>query len=314
MKDIENFCKLFKVPCPTPRLFDHYVKTLIEAGDTKLQHQLDLYNARELLVENMYQDKKSYFISVQEILSATEASKKFNIINLEDFRNLFFDNPRPVNKMNDWNKASNEKYIFVSVDMISANYQTLRVFDKEGELNENWEDFLTKHNVPEVYRVAKIFRQYVFEQSNPMKTGKLQTGIMEKLRLCIDSLDKDLINDSIVFKSNDEMIFAFPDTEENLPRIELLKNIENSFKEYFILFNPIRLKVNLFYNTIIDGKIQYRTILNDDRSVEKKILKHVPSNLYFMYLRKFILNQEHNLLDTYFIHEGREAKWTEILK
>ena len=77
VRDIENFCKLFKVPCSVHRLFSHNVDALVAAGDDKLLHQLELYNKREELVSNMYQDKKTWYMAVKQHLDSIEASNTF---------------------------------------------------------------------------------------------------------------------------------------------------------------------------------------------------------------------------------------------
>lgn len=306
MRDIENFCKLYKVTIPIHRHFDFYVDTLVRAGDNKLMNYINLYNERESQVENMYNDKKGYYETIKEVLKGIPASMRFNLdSNYVQDNDLYMEDEFPVT--GNIRDNSNDNTIFISIDLVKANYQTLKSFDHEGELKSSWDEFLGFHNVPEVYVQSKHFRQFIFEQSNPKRTQRYQRKIMCEVLKCIKRYLGFLIQTRLVYRSADELIFALPlkmlkfrDTFDTLCAINGL---------YYPVVHKKEFRVTIFKNEYISGDIAIRTILDKDLNPIKKELKSVPGNRYFMYLRKYILNEDPHEYDLLFKCDGQEAKW-----
>lgn len=309
MKDIKDFCKLFSVNIPVDKHFDYYIKTLIKSGDSSLEKKLESYEAFEKIVSSAYDEKMRWFGKLTSIIESTQAYsrlKNLDVISYESF------NKAPeygqFNRINDY---ANEKFNFVSFDIVSANFQTLKLFDKENELSNSWDDFLFKHEVPEIFRLSKSFRQYIFGNLNPKRYGKIQNHIMNKLHYYFMNENIDI--PPLVMKSNDELVYALPSASEI-----------NNHPDYFEFSCMMDTKLlNMYYQTRYSEDIKFKMtdyslkpigkqkylkteITNDD---DKKTLVGVEGNQFYMYLKKYVIEEHLNNVDKLFTNDGKTAMW-----
>ncbi len=318
MKDIRDFCKLFSINIPVEKHFNYYVKTLIQAGDISLEKKLKVYEAFERTVLSAYDEKMRWFGKLTTIIESTQAYTILKDLDIQSY-NSFSQVPE-YGQFNHIAEYANDKHEFISFDIVSANFQTLKLFDKENELGASWEDFLFKHEVPEVFKLSKSFRQYIFGNLNPKRYAKIQSHIMNKLHHYFITNNMEV--PPLVMKSNDELIYALPNFNEiNKNRPDYL-----DYFDFSCMFDTDLL--NIYYKSRYNEEINFKCTNYTLKSIgkqkylktefvnreEKKSLLGVEGNQFYMYLKKYIIDDHLNNIDKMFTNDGKVAMWldTEI--
>ena len=212
----------------------------------------------------------------------------------------FLKNTRAYNELNDDNlipdlpltknfEYSEEKK-YLSIDINSANWSVLKKYDPQflNELGETYTDLLEKFNIHPVFFNSKQFRQYIFGNLNPKRQIKAQRSIIEEL---IRSQKSNL---DILCTKSDEVIYQFDDFKDIEQIISKLDT--NLFKYKIFTVKRIEdFRVNTFYDEL--GNLSH------------KELSGCNGSKYFIYLKKYILNEPLDIRDLYFRMDGDLAIW-----
>lgn len=281
MKDIKGFCKLFSLNVPVYEHFDYYIDQLSKTQKFKdIKSMIPLFEKAEDSIDDMYQyrvDKSNEIIS---FLQSTRA-----------YEDLIYDNlipDLPVTK--NFMYQENKKYL--SIDLRQANWQSLKGYDPEflNELGDTYYDFLSKFDLAEVFKHSKQFRQFIFGNINPKKQIKFQRKMIQNL---IDSIGNSLQIECI---KHDEVIYSYNSIKEIQ---DVLKNIINDNRYNIKLFTIERVE---------DFRIDNYLDLNDN--IVHREMVGCNGNLFFWYLKKYITNEQLNVLDLYFRVDNKFAIWS----
>lgn len=278
MKDIKGFSKLFGLNIPVHEHFDYYIEQLSKTQKFKdIKSMIPIFEEVEKSIDDIYQYKVEKSKEIIDYLRQTRAYEEFN------YDNLLPDLPSTKN----FKYEEGIKYF--SIDLKKANWQSIKRYDPDflNELGDTYYDFLSKFDLPEVFKYSKQFRQFIFGNINPKKQIKVQRSIIQNV---IDS-----INLEPVCIKHDEVIYSYQSINEIL---DILSNF----------INDDNFNVKLFFiNRVDDFRIDNLLDLND--VVVEKDMVGCNGNLYYINLKKYITNENLDIKDLYFRIDGRFAIW-----
>lgn len=275
MNDIKGFSKLFGINIPTEEHFDYYIKQYSKTEKFKNIYKLiELYENGEEEVGNLYNYRMKKSNIIIDFLKNTKAYETLNNSTLIDYPNQsgqLFDNK-----------------LYISIDIRSANFRSLKEFDTKNELGDTYESFLDKFDLPEVFKYSKQFRQFIFGNINPKRQGKVQRALIENVIKNNSHLDMNVMcikNDEIIYCVKDFDIIKELNVDENIYKIKLFTT------EIVEDFN-----INTIYSNV-NFKPMY------------KEFKGCKGNLFFIYLKKYLLNEDIEIRDLFFKMDKELAIW-----
>lgn len=280
MRDIRTFVKLFDLNVPEYEHFDYYIDQYSKLPRwSHLKEMIDIYLDFESKVEDPYKYKIDKSNEIIEFLKSTRAYNELNDDNLiPDY---------PINKNFEYSEG--KKYL--SIDINSANWTVLKKYDPNflNELGNSYVELLERFDVHPVFFNSKQFRQYIFGNINPKRQIKAQRVIIEELIQSISQYS----NLQVFCTKSDEVIYQFDDFKE----IEFISNLDTQLFKYKI-FTVERIedfRVNTFHDNL--GNLSH------------KELSGCNGHKYFIYLKKYILNEPLDIRDLYFRIDGELAIW-----
>jgi hypothetical protein len=281
MRDIKTFIKLFDLNVPHFEHFDYYIDQYSRLDKFKhLSESINLYKDFENLVENPYNYKLEKANQVIDFIKGTRA---FNELNDD---NLLPD----LSTTKNFEYSEEKKYI--SIDINSANWFILKKYDPHftNDLGNNWEDFLSKFDIHPVFYKSKQFRQFIFGHVNPKRQIKAQRAIIENLlnTLYFNNLEITCIK-------SDEIILSFQNWSDITELIDQVDEISYLKWKLYTVERVDNFRINNFYDKF--------------GSFTHKELSGCNGNKYFMFLKKYILNESLDIRDLYFKIDGDLAIW-----
>ena len=330
IRDIKEFCRLYKVNIPVEEHFDYYIETLKKSAEfSDIQQNIDNFAELELYIasNNIESVGKYKMKKLDEIVEYIKQTHCYKTI-----QDLLALNPKngtsliTKNRLNECNGNT-----LCSLDFISANFNALKTFDDSGanELTNGWRQLCEKFFVHKALINSKSFRQVVFGNLNPKALQRVQ-------HLNIDRVYQFLIHNGVdendvVYISYDEIIIKIPSTggyflwntfiERNSGFINFTKGIELSSKKNRIgingftmpikakYFNFEKIKKDTFVKSFFD--IDYEKECGDPLIIEYKSLSGVPGNKFFQYFKKHILNEPFDERDLLYVNDGAVSRWVE---
>lgn len=280
MRDIKGFCKLLDISVPNNEHFDYYIEQLSKTERWK--NIKDLVNLF-IEAEEKYGDLYEYrFKKANEIIEFLKSTRAYNEL-IDD--NLIPDYPTTKN----FEYSESKKYL--SIDIRKANWVVLKNYDPDfaPELGESYDEFISKFDVPEIFNHSKQLRQFIFGNINPKRQMKAQRVIIQKLLEKYDHLKLD-----VACIKNDEVIYSFDEYDQIKEILETLDR--DKFKTK--LFTVQRIK---------DFRIN--TCLSESGDKLYKEMVGCNGNLFYLYLKEFILNEPIDVRDLYFRMDGNIAIW-----
>lgn len=281
MRDTRTFVKLFDLNVPEYEHFDYYVEQYSRLPRWKdLKNKIKLYKDFESLVEDPYKYKLEKASQIIDFLKSTRAHNELNDDNLiPDY---------PTNK--NFEYLEGDKYL--SIDINSANWVVLKKYDPEflNELGDSYHSLLERFDVHPIFFNSKQFRQYIFGNLNPKRQIKAQRVIIEDLIKSISNYSK--LN--IFCIKHDEVIYKFNDYSDVG---KIISNLDQNLFKYkiFTVKRCEDFRINNFYDEF--GNFIYNE------------LSGCNGNKYFIYLKKYILNEPLDIRDLYFRNDGDLAIW-----
>ena len=210
MKDINEFIKLFKVNIPYKPEWPYYIQTLSLSKEYKDLSDLVISFGKfeEWVEERGYTSVKKYKMEcldkIKEYVERSDAYHTFLDFDYSDHKFRTLDN------IKEWaqkqGESDNPDYL-LSFDLRSANYNIIKQFDGCGDLGESWDEMCSTMFIHPVLISSKSFRQVVFGNLNPKRSGKIQLFRMNEVA---DRLEREGHKNRIVSISNDEICLSLP--------------------------------------------------------------------------------------------------------
>jgi hypothetical protein len=307
--DIDEFCKLNRINIPVKSEFHYYIETLRRSpeylktlSEEKIERFADFERwARTTEQGNIYKYKLHCLDVLKDYIVGTKAYQ--SMMNLELPKGAFVSRDHI-------NADENNMHTMVSLDFTTANFSALKTFDADGELGDSWKELCNRMGIHEVLAESKSFRQLVFGNTNPKR---LQTIQHSKIMVLLSFLQRAGINDSsIVFISHDELIFRVKDANSVAHLHEyILKAAE---KEVGLpikcsVFSNEKIKKNTFVKTVHSISPGYHPGANYIFVNEYKTLHGVPGSKFYMYFKKYVLNEPCEERDLMYFNDGELCKW-----
>lgn len=284
------------------------------------EYYLDLYEDTlntKSLYDNLMQDINTnyngniekwiehYSLLRDKIITTVENSESFKYFNQKDMIDYSVSYSIP-NK--DLYTETNNNQFFLSVDLVKANFQALRFFDKNIVFNQNtYEDFISIFDEDKYFQTSKYTRQVIFGKLNPKKTIIIEKYIMYLVYEIIKKIEQynnielySVQTDELIFKSSSSMTAQDCMVMQNI--IQNILNINVRVKNFRIEFIDIRTskgdKIPVFKKHFIDS--------------EKYEIKQAPMT-YYPQIFKLLNNMSINDEDLIFYYEHQLAKFLEPL-
>lgn len=280
MKDIRTFVKLFDLNVPEFLHIDYYLSQYSKLERWKdLPKMIDLYKDFESTVEDPYQYKIEKSNQIIDYLKSTRAYNELN----DD--NLIPELPFTKN----FEYSEDRKYLAIDINL--ANWQVLKKYDPDflNEMGDCYQDILKKFDIHPVFYNSKQFRQYIFGNLNPKRQTRAQRVIIEEIIKSYSSYNLEIFG-----IKPDEVIYVFDDFSQITPILTTL-NLDKFKYKIFTIERHSDFRVNQFYDK--KGKLLH------------KDLSGCNGHKYFIYLKKYILNENLDIRDLYFRQDGDLAIW-----
>lgn len=275
MKNKKDFIKLFDLNVPSLEHFDYYIDQLSKTQKFSNIYQLiNLFDLADEQIEDFLQYKFNKSNQIIEFIKSTNT-----------YTEMCYDNnllELPTNKSFHYEENVN----YISIDLKSANWVSLKKYDQLNELGDSYADFLKRFDLPEVFIHSKYLRQFIFGNVNPKKQQKVQRNITQEIVRKFSDIFK------VECVKNDEVIFSF----QNLEDLKLISVDESKWKIKF--FNIQRVE---------DFRID--TIFDINGNVLYKELVGVNGQQFFLKLKQYITKEPLDIKDLYFKQDGKLAIW-----
>jgi len=331
IKEIAEFSKLFKINIPKHDEFEYYISTLSKSlGFRFINALVEQFAEYEKYVkdegyENTAQYKMKYaFPKLKEYIEGTKA--------YEEVQN--FDLPKEQLRTKNLIKE-NTNSVLISFDFKEANFNTIKKFEKkfESELNGTWAQLCNHLNIHYVLALSKSFRQLVFGNLNPKRFQRIQHINILKL------IDEHLLKSSakeedIISINHDEVIVRLSEDKEKrmwhaaskaaslCPPIEidsvfhLRHNEINGFPIRHTIFTLDKLAKNIYLKTIYNLKEENHGAccftgprVSHYLDESYKTLWGCPGNQFYMYFKRYVLEEGLDSRDAFFYNDNMLAKW-----
>lgn len=145
--------------------------------------------------------------------------------------------------------SSNDKGVFISIDLKKANFQALSYVNPKIVLDcKTWDEFCLKFTDCKYIRESKYIRQVIFGQLNPSRHTTVERNIMGKIYeyLVRDGIVGGLIDRGIVSLcavSVDELVFK---TDLNTAQIFIKSGMHRKIEEGIFNEQGFNVRVTLF--------------------------------------------------------------------
>lgn len=320
IKDIEEFCKLYKINIPIEKQFKYYIDVLKKSPeysylDSTIKSYMDL---EAFVIENNYSSVRSYKSQkLDELVAYIKSTKAYeNLLNA----NIYNSKEPSRDHLN----IVEEGQTLLSLDFKSANYNVLKTFEERGfnELESDWVSLCEKFNIHEALIKSKSFRQIVFGNTNPGRLQMFQKEKMYRVKKCLESTF-DYKDGDFVFISHDEIILKVRNAgsvNRIQTDIKILSDVANGMGIRLTPFELRKLKKNTFVKTMY--KVGLTGIPSCgvkgfmDTSAQRwyfdilfSTLHGAPGNKFYMYFKKHILNEELQEIDLMYYNDGELCTW-----
>jgi len=292
-----KFIKDFSIPMPvvSGNYFDYFINLYDPLLKTREKFEL-LMNA----IGQAGDEEKFYTQSSElrhRMIDYISGKPAYAALENDDLPDIKTQN-HGVRQENIYN-TNNVGQLMISVDMKTANFQSLRYYDEsltDGETD--FDSFVQKFNQHPYFQKSKMLRQVIF--------GKLNTKKQQRIsRFLLDGVLKNTIDAGIAIEhlrllgSDEFMVMSSEDRhEDDLRKIETVVN--NS---------KVVLRVHSFWLRKVHPDYDFMV---KEWTGSSPSFKNTPS-FFFPQVVKYYLGMEIEERDMVFIHEGRLASFKEPL-
>lgn len=304
----ERFCKDYKIPIGyfSSPVFEERLLLYDKMFDSlkkwdEFTGELERYKDEGVYFDEYNRVKDAAMASIQK----TTAYERFNQENMNRFS--LPETYRKIPGKNIYN-ISNDKHIFLSIDMKKANFSALSYYDKGMFMTplgiaDTWEEFIGSFTDNRHIISSKNVRQVVLGNCNSGRHLKYEKYLVwEMLKCLIDELNSNYPQvqwmEHICFFSNDEVVFDITDVGDYC-------KIESFVCNFVSHWEKIPFHVEMFHLNTVGGTNGYlKTGLG--RAVNTYKLKCL-SSLEYPFVLRYLNHEEVQDSDRYFLHEGKTA-------
>ncbi len=241
--------------------------------------------------EDFFSESNKVKTSLIDAIQATPMYKELQ----EDRLELFDIEPNGI-KQKDIYNMENVNRTFISLDLVKANFNVMKMYDPELTLGfETYEELIGSVTEFDYFKKSKYLRQVIFGNMLPKKQQKLQKAVMRSL---INMLHEDvgIAMEDFVSASADEVLFSIdPENADKfvemvtrkLSENEITKDVADWVRVESFTLRAIGNK-KFFVKEYPNGEVDF---------------KGIPSFLFMQIYRKFTATEE-TKLDRTFYHEG----------
>ncbi len=310
IKDINEFCRLFRVRIPVEEHFDYYIETLAKSKEfTWVPEKVEAFASLEEQLEDettVGDFKMEQLSKLKRVMTKTRTFQDFM---LTDYR---------VPSRRKDGLANHSGSFLLSIDIHQANYAIFSSFDVYGDFPESWADLCDEEDINPLLASSKAWRQLVFGNMNPKRNQRFQQVFLQSF---IDLLKPlGVTDDHIISLTADEIVLTIgmnlKEAGQNMQAVSLMADMivgpdcSESVPEPFrgnlsLNLRPFRLK------TINKGAYLREKYSYEDGVMEfsHKSLYGVPGNQYYYHLKTDILDEDLDPRDLLFMTDHRLAKW-----
>jgi len=212
-----------------------------------------------------------------------------------------------LKKGNLYQKDNNGKQ-FASIDLVEANYQSMKFVCPLVLAEETYEEFANRFTVLRYIITCKKIRQIIFGQLSPSKQQGVQRHIISVIqKYLMDNVG--IKKDSITATSSDEIVFETKSSSEEL------KKLINEYKECNRCKIPgiegIRLRITVF-ELKQHGTDKYKFFVKHHENGKKEI-KGVEAAYMPEVIKFFEGRAISSISDTLFVRNGRICNFRDSL-
>jgi len=294
-----RFCKDWKMPIQVVQepFFSYAMETLDPHFQSvsklkMLTDVIDTLGTEEDFFSESNRVKTSLIASIQE----TPKYKELQNDRLESYD----IEPNGI-KQKDIYNMENVNKTFISLDLVKANFNVMKMYDPTLTLGfDTYEELVGSVTEFDYFKKSKYLRQVIFGNMLPKKQQKLQKWVMRQL---IDMLHTDVGIEmaDFVSASADEVLFAVaPENADKFAEMVERKLSTNDLTKKFsswVRVETFTLKAignkKFFVKEFPNGEVDF---------------KGIPSFLFMQVYRKFTETEE-TKLDRTFYHEGYVASF-----
>lgn len=270
-----RFIDDFQLPITTVEdpYFEKRIKLLEEDFGANTKYLVLLETIRDNFGGNMQKFLEHRHSVKDKILS--------DILNSEGYKNMLadkspLDDYKPIVASRELYTEEQDGGLFVSYDMIKANFQALRYIDPSIVRDcETWEKFVSHYSDVEYLASAKQVRQEVLGKLNGKRLSAIEKRVSNEFakefsqRLGIYGFEPFSIK-------TDEIIFKFNGSEA---QFESFKGSNEEFNGFKFRFNKFKLNMRTFKRGFSDKRINVFE-KEDFLNAHRRILKCVPAEYY----------------------------------
>lgn len=203
-----------------------------------------------------------------------------------------------ISKNNQLYKSHNHGKRFISVDLVKANFQSLKFVNPDIVLSfDSYEEFLKQFTDLNYHFKSKKMRQVIFGNLNPKRQQTVQKYIMSQLTTKLIELGLD--KNDILNCTSDELIFEYKEEQSHIISELIEKNILPNIDFHVEIFD--------LYKFNIDKPFYYKKDLDNNIS-----LKGIPNHSVLECI-KTLENKEIIDMDLQFLFEGRKCQFSESI-
>lgn len=224
---IKQFIKDFHLPIIITNniYFEYFIDLYDKMYQTKNKLQILEDGIKEAETKGMTFTEYCYYIKDQltKAIKSTEEYQQFLKLNLNNSMVV----PQNIN-IYEPTIDDNYKY-YISVDIIKANYNSLRYINSKIVLNTtSWEQLIKMFTNAKYFTEAKYFRQIVFGELNSKRISAIQKNIICKLYLAIKESKSNL---KILGRHSDDELIISTDKQSIGLDYKTIKNIIDKLPE-----------------------------------------------------------------------------------
>lgn len=312
----KRFVSDFKLPIQI--LHEPYFSQRIELFEKPFQSKTKWDNLKTL-INNKFDSNSDLFLTKYHetrdvIMMSTVNNKSYQeFINDKDFDTKFKINTTYPNKNLYTCEQVGENDLFISIDLVKANFQALKFYNKEIVFNaETYKDYINKFTDLDYIINSKYTRQVIFGKMNPKRTIKIETYIINKI-LELDNV-KYLLEHFDIFSINvDEIILKVKNSHQqvffDLSYDFLNKNIVQKIKDCLgvdVVCEKFKLKLHQFEGFYSKNIIN--VFEKDNFTNTANVLKNLP-NIYYNQVYKLLNNIDLTQDDLVFYYEHEISRF-----
>lgn len=276
---------------------------------------LTKWNKLIKMIEEKYDNSVGKFLDEyynirENIIQSTLNNPAYERFNQMDM-NVFSIKERPNISSNNIYNENNVGEIFLSIDLKKANFQTLKMIDKDIVLGEEtYEDFIGRFTDLDYVKESKYSRQVIFGKLNPKRHITAEKYFITKIyKSVVEALP--YLNGKCVSLTNDEMVFKL-DSHWELPGYNIKELLDTDNIEGFDVHIEVFKLKGFHLKFKKSGKVRTNFFVKDylDNKEHKFRLISAPLPyhciIYKLYCGEILLD-----IDYHFDYEGIEAKFCE---